>query len=110
MRYSAGGLDSGAAGHLDVADAADRAVTALSQVAVTAGAFGTVATAAAFGAALDSARLGHSRRMAAEVAARSDLALRVSGAAGMGRAPVHSTSAKAAAARPGAIVEGIAGR
>ncbi len=103
MAYGVRELEDGAAAQDGVSVTADRAVTVLSQLPLVPGAFGTVPSAAVFGGALDRARLGHGRRIAAEVTARSDLSQRLMQVSGTGLALLGSrrTSRPAPSSRHG---------
>ncbi len=109
--YKHEGLTDGADAHQGVSETADLAVTVLSQLPVVPAVFGSVATAAAFGAAADRARLGYGRRIAVEVSARADLARRAGKAAWMGLELIGDTTKLATSVspkfRPGSILEGM---
>lgn len=108
MAYHAMGLQAGAAAHLEVGDAVDRAVGAYAGFAVNSVVFARVAGAAELSAVVENARLIRGRAAAVEAAARADLAGRVHSAAEMGQQLTDTTTAVATAVpKTGSISAGM---
>jgi hypothetical protein len=100
MRFRPDGLGAAAAAQRDASDAVELAVATLAQQPVGPAVFGALPAAGELAGALERARTGHARRMAAEVTARRDLADRVARTSDLGTDLVARTAALASAGGP----------